>query len=135
MSQGVLGVAAPTWTGLREILVGPRGLLRLSLWFAAAPLGLWAVRRPGFRREIALCSVIVVGYVVANSGYYLPLGGATPGPRFLLPALPFAAILAALAPRPVRPLIAVWMVVSIAIMTAATATMPNVLEGIRDPLA
>jgi hypothetical protein len=135
MSQGILGVAAPTWTGLSEILVGPRGLLRMSFWFAAAPLGLWAARKPGFRREIALCCAIVVGYIVANAGYYLPLGGATPGPRFLLPALPFATILVALTPGWWRPLIAFWIVPSIAVMTAATATLPSVNEGILDPLA
>src|SRR5205085_12293175 len=122
------------WEGLRDILAGPRGLLRLSFWFAAAPLGVWAARRPELRREIAVCSVVVVGYVVANAGYYLPLGGATPGPRFLLPALPFATILVALAPRVLRPLVALQLAFSLVLCTIATVTMPNAPEVVRDPL-
>ena len=31
-------------------------------------------------------------YFIYNSGYWLPYGGGTPGPRFLIPALPFVAI-------------------------------------------
>lgn len=135
MSQGVLGVTAPKWSGLQDILVGPRGLLRLSCWLVAAPLGVWAARRAGFRSEIVVCAAIVAGYVLANAGYYLPLGGATPGPRFLLPALPFATVLVALAPRWSRPATAIAVVLSMAVMTAATVTLPSAGEGLQDPLA
>ena len=35
---------------------------------------------------------IAAVYFVYNSGYWLPFGGGTPGPRFLIPALPFVAL-------------------------------------------
>ena len=31
-------------------------------------------------------------FVIYNSSYYLPFGGATPGPRFLVALLPFLAL-------------------------------------------
>ena len=31
-------------------------------------------------------------YFLYNAGYWLPFGGGTPGPRFLIPTLPFLAL-------------------------------------------
>jgi hypothetical protein len=134
MSQGILGVTLPKPAGLNEIALGPRGLLHLSPWLALAPLGLLAARQPGLRREIALCGAIALAYLLFNAGYYLPLGGWTPGPRFLMPALPFATVLVALAPRAFRPLIGLQIAFSIVLLFVATATMPNAPEAVRDPL-
>jgi hypothetical protein len=38
-------------------------------------------------------------YLLYNAAYYSPLGGATPGPRFLIPVLPFAVLGVAAAVR------------------------------------
>ena len=46
---------------------------------------------------------IAAVYFVYNSGYWLPFGGGTPGPRFLIPALPFVALGLATAYRRLRP--------------------------------
>ncbi len=134
MSHGVLGVSTPKLPVLKEVLVGTRGLLRQSPWLAFALAGLWAARRPGRRQEVALCAVIVAAFLTANAGYYLPLGGATPGPRFLTPALPFAAVLVALAPRHARLTVVLLIAFSVVLMFAAVATMPNVTEGVKDPI-
>ncbi len=134
MSEGILGVTWPKLEVLNEILLGPRGLLFLSPWLAVAPLGLWAVNWPYPRRQVALCGAMCLAYLTFNAGYHLPIGGASPGPRFLLPALPYAAVLVALAPRAIRPLTVMFIAVSLAIVLMATATMPNALEGVRDPL-
>jgi len=134
MNQGILGVQLPKVATLNEILFGPRGLLHLSPWLALAPLGVWAARRPGYRREVAVCAAITLGYLLLNGGYYLPFGGWTPGPRFLTPMLPFAAVLVALAPRSFRPLVALQIAYSVALMFMATATMPNAPEVVNDPL-
>jgi hypothetical protein len=134
-SQGILGVTVPRPSAIGDILFGTRGLLRYSPWLALAPAGLWAARRrPDLRWEIGVCGVLVAAYILVNGGYYLPFGGATPGPRFLMPMLPFAAVLVALAPRRVRYLAAVLIVPSIALTTLLTATMPNALEGVANPL-
>ncbi len=135
MGRGILGVTAPRGAALNEILFGPRGLLLLAPWLALAPLGLLAARGRGPRREVAVCGAIVLAFLLFNAGYYLPLGGWTPGPRFLTPALPFAAVLVALAPRPFRPLVALQIAFSVIVFFAATATMPNAPEAIRAPLA
>lgn len=81
-----------------------------------------------------MCGAIVLAFVVSNSGYFLPIGGASPGPRFLMPALPFAAVLVAFAPLVFRPFAELMIALSVALTSIATATMPNALEGFKDPL-
>ena len=87
------------------------------------------------RPEVLVCGAICIVFLAFNAGHYLPFGGWTPGPRFLLPALPFAAVLVALAPVAHPPahrrsLIAV----AVALMFVATVTMPNAPEAYSDPL-
>lgn len=134
MGQGILGVTWPKGDVLVDLLVGPRGLLRLAPWFLLAPVGLLAARRTDLRPEVIVCGVIVVIYLAFNAGYYLPFGGWTPGPRFLSPALPFAAVLVALAPSVFRVLTASLIAIAVAVFAVATATMPNAPEIYRDPL-
>ena len=134
MGRGILGVTWPSGDTLVELLVGPRGLLRLAPWFLLAPVGLLAARRRDLRREVLVCGAVVVLFLAFNAGYYLPFGGWTPGPRFLLPALPFAAVLVALAPTIFRPIIAFLIAIAVAVFFVATVTMPNAPEMYRDPL-
>jgi len=134
MGQGVLGVTLPQADILKEILVGPRGILFLSPWLAFVPLGLRAARRADIRDDGALCAAIVAMYLVANAGYHDPFGGWSPGPRFLTTALPFATLLVALGPRSVRPVTLVLMVWSWAVAAIATATVPNAPTGVTHPL-
>jgi hypothetical protein len=90
--HGFFGIGTPTLGGLRDVLVGPRGLLVLSPVSVAAAAGLWLMWRRG-RREDALLAAIVAGaFVLVDAGYFLPYGGSSPGPRFLVPALPFLAL-------------------------------------------
>jgi 4-amino-4-deoxy-L-arabinose transferase-like glycosyltransferase len=134
MSQGILGVTIPKLDVLADITLGPRGLLRLSPWFLVAPLGLVGLRRREVRAETAVAATICVAVLRFNAGYYLPFGGWTPGPRFLSPMLPFAALLVALAPRRIRPLTLLLVAYSIVVMVIATATRPNAQELYEDPL-
>lgn len=133
-SQGILSVVWPSPATAVDLLVGPRGLLRLSPWLALAPLGLLALRRRDVRPEVVVSIGVCAVFLLYNSGALNPLGGWTPGPRYLLPALPFAAILATLAPARLRPLTLVLIVVSVAMVLLATVTMPNAPEAYADPL-
>jgi len=47
--------------------------------------------RGGWRAEALTVAGVCVCYLGYNSGYYLPFGGGTPGPRFLTTMLPFLA--------------------------------------------
>jgi hypothetical protein len=134
MSRGILGVTLPKMDVLGDLTVGSRGLLRLSPWFAIAPLGLVALRRPEVRAEVIVAASICLAFLIFNAGYYLPFGGWTPGPRFLSPALPFAAVLVALAPRAIRPLTVLLIAWSVTVMVIATVTRPNAQELYEDPL-
>lgn len=85
------GVGAPTLHGLREVLVGHRGLLVFSPVLILAGAGLVLLLRRGWRAEALLCGVVSCAFVVLAAGYFDPLGGLSPGPRYVAPALPFLA--------------------------------------------
>jgi hypothetical protein len=133
-AQGLVSIVWPTADRAGELLFSERGLLRLAPWFALAPLGLVALRRRDVRYEILLAATICAAFLTYNSGALNPFGGWTPGPRYLLPALPFAAILVAFIPARLRLVAVPLMVVSVAIFIVATTTMPNAPEIYDDPL-
>lgn len=133
--QGIVSIVWPSWTTTADLLVGPRGLIRLAPWFGMAPLGILAYRRQAVRAEVVVCVAICGAFLAYNSGALNPFGGWTPGPRYLLPALPFAAVLVALAPSIFRPIIASLIAVAVAFIFVATVTMPNAPEMFRDPLS
>jgi hypothetical protein len=90
--RGLFGIGIPSADGLREVLVGNQGLLVLSPVLVAAAAGLWLLWRRGDRLDAAVIALVTLGFVVSDAGYFLPYGGSSPGPRFLVPALPFLAI-------------------------------------------
>ena len=133
--QGIISVVWPTWQRAGLILYGPRGLVTYAPWIAFAPLGILALRRRDVRAEVAVCLSICAAFLVYNSGAINPLGGSTPGPRYLLPALPFATVLVAFAPRILRPVVAFLIAASIVIFFIATVTEPSASERFVDPLS
>jgi hypothetical protein len=90
--RGFFGIGVPTLDGLRQALVGTRGLLWYSPVCIAAAVGLWLLWRRGLRAEAVVCALVTVVFVLLNAGYFLPYGGGSPGPRFLGPMLPFLAL-------------------------------------------
>jgi hypothetical protein len=132
--QGIVSIVWPSLAVAVDLLLSPRGLIVLTPWFALAPLGLLAARNRAVRAEVIVCAAICVVFLAYNSGAINPFGGWTPGPRYLLPALPFAAVPVALAPVRLRPLTATLIAVSIATMFLATITMPNAPEAFENPL-
>lgn len=87
--HGFFGIGVPSLDGLRETLLGARGLLVFSPVLVAAAAGLWLMWRTGKRAEAAVATIVTVLFVGSDAGYFLPYGGNSPGPRFLVPALPF----------------------------------------------
>ncbi len=90
--SGLLGVHLPTFASTQHVFLGERGLLVTSPVLAAAALGLVLLWRRGLRAEALACGAVSAIFVVAECGYFIPYGGASPGPRFLVPALPFLAL-------------------------------------------
>jgi len=90
--HGFFGVGVPTFHGLKQVLVGDRGLLLFSPVLVLAAVGLWLLWREGRRLDAGVAAAITVVFYLSDAGYFLPYGGASPGPRFFVPALPFLAL-------------------------------------------
>jgi hypothetical protein len=89
---GLFGIGLPGARGLWLTLVGDRGLLLVSPVTVPGVVGLVLLHRAGRRAEAVACLAIVAAYVLLDAGYFDPYGGTSPGPRFLVPALPFLAL-------------------------------------------
>jgi hypothetical protein len=90
-SDGFFGITVPRLDSATDLLFAGRGLLVLTPIVVMAVVGVFMMRRK-HRAEANTILAIAAVYFVYNSGYWLPYGGGTPGPRFLIPALPFVAI-------------------------------------------
>jgi hypothetical protein len=91
-SHGFFGITAPRLDSAMDLLFAGRGLLVLTPIVVMSVVGVVLMRRRGHRPEANVILAIAAIYFIYNSGYWLPFGGGTPGPRFLIPALPFLAI-------------------------------------------
>jgi hypothetical protein len=91
-SHGFFGITAPRFHSAVSLLLAGRGLLVLTPIIVMAIVGLFMMRKDGRRAEANTIFAIAAVYFLYNSGYWLPFGGGTPGPRFLIPALPFVAL-------------------------------------------
>lgn len=132
---GLFGITEPSWTALEAILVGKKGLLTNSPMLLLIPIGFWQMaRQKGVRPEWGLCLAIVAAFLLYNMSYYDPMGGSTPGPRFLVPALPYAFIpLAFLASWQRVPLF-ILAIPSIAAMAAITLVGPHAASSVQSPI-
>jgi hypothetical protein len=90
--RGFFGVDVPQRGVGMQLLFSRIGLLTVNPVVVAGVLGLALLWRRGLRREAVLAAFVTGAYVVYNSGYATPFGGGTPGPRFLIPMLPFVAL-------------------------------------------
>ena len=124
--KGFFGIGAPSLRVLSTLLLDSRGLLTLSPVLIMGAVGTVMLYRRGRRAEALTIGAICVCFMGYNSGYYLPFGGGSVGPRFLITLLPFLAFPIALAlkrfPGPTIALAAI----SITTMVIATITHPLV---------
>jgi hypothetical protein len=123
-ASGFFGIGVPSFRAAIELLFAPVGLLRLTPVVAAAAAGVVVLYRRGFRSEAVLIGGLALSYLVYNSGYFQPFGGFVPGPRFLVPILPFLGVALASALRAFPLTTIVLAGVSTALMTAVTITGP-----------
>jgi len=121
---GFHDVSAPRGRVLLEVLFAPRGLLRLTPIFALGAVGIVLLYRRGRKAEallVAGVSALILGY---DTGFVEPFGGWGPGPRYLMPMLPFLAVPLALAFQRLPLTTIALALVSIGWMVAGTATEP-----------
>src|SRR5919109_1528714 len=122
--SGFFGITAPRPGAALDLLLAGRGLLTLTPVLAMAVVGVVLIGRRGHRAEAAVIGTVAAGYFLYNAGYWLPFGGGSPGPRFLIPALPFVAIGLAPAYRRLPAFTLGLAVPSAAFMLAAVLTFP-----------
>ena len=90
-ASGMFGITSPRWHSTSQALFGDRGVLVVAPVMVAALFGLALLgRRHLF--EALTGAAIFVGFLLVTFGYFLPYGGVSPGPRFLVPAIPFLAL-------------------------------------------
>jgi hypothetical protein len=124
---GFFGQTAPSGHILASVLLSQRGLLVLTPVLVCALAGLVLLWRRGLRAEAALIGALVVVELVWNSGrhpYTFALGGWSPGPRFLIPLLPFLCFAIAPALRRAPATVGVLALISAGAMTIATSAEP-----------
>ncbi len=122
--DGLFGITAPTLDGAVELLFGNRGLLVLTPVVAMAVGGVALMGRRGHRAEACTVGAIAAAYFLYNAGYWLVFGGGSPGPRFLIPALPFLALGLAFAYRGLPATTLALAIPSALFMGAAAITFP-----------
>ena len=123
-SGGFFGIQAPSLDSAVELLLAGRGLLVLTPIVVMGLVGVVLMRRRGYRPEANVIIAVCAAYFIYNAGYWLPMGGGTPGPRFLIPALPFLALGLAFSYRRFPSLTLGLAIPSAVFMLAASLTFP-----------
>ena len=126
-AQGILGVRLPDPEMLARITFGERGLFLLTPVVLAGVAGgvLLARRRSTELRFVGTVGLLVFGlFLLIQAGWSNATGGASPGPRYVVPGLPFlaAGVAAAYERKPL--LVGVASVIGVLTMGLATFTLP-----------
>lgn len=123
-SSGFFGIDLPRPGAAVDLLIASRGLLTLTPVLVMGVVGAIMIRKRGRPAEAAVIGAVGIAYFLYNAGYWLPFGGGSPGPRFLIPALPFLAIGLAPAFRRLPALTLALAIPSVTFMVAGALTFP-----------
>jgi hypothetical protein len=123
-SSGFFGIDLPRPGAAVDLMLASRGLLTLTPVLVMAVVGVLGLRKRGRAAEAAVIGAVGITYFLYNAGYWLPFGGGSPGPRFLIPALPFIAIGLGSAYRRLPALTLALAIPSVTFMVAGALTYP-----------
>jgi len=123
--QGLFGIRVPDPGLTVQVLMGERGLLTLTPVVLVGVIGLVMLARQRRTREVAVVGLVVfAAFVAVQGGWFSVTAGAAPGPRYVVPALPFVAVGVARAWRWSRVAVIGSIVIGAVAMFASIATNP-----------
>jgi hypothetical protein len=126
-ATGFFGQGLPSFRILVELLFSQRGLLVITPVVAVGIAGCVALWRRGLRSEAGLIAALVLVELVWNSARHpvgFALGGWSPGPRFLIPLLPFLCFALAPVLRRAPATVGALALISTGAMVVATSAEP-----------
>jgi len=126
-SHGFFNLQLPDFRVALELLLSQRGLLVLTPVVAAGVAGTVLLWKRGLRAEALLIVALCVAEVAWNSGHNgkdMALGGWVPGPRYLIPLLPFLCFALAPVLRRAPATVGALALVSAGSMVVATSAEP-----------
>lgn len=118
---GLFGITFPSLDSLLSILFYPGGVAPILVPAIVGAVILW---RRGDRWVAAIPMLVTALFLLYDSANTTPFGGASPGPRYVIPALPFLAVPLAAAWRAVPGLTAGLAIGAALFMAGATLTSP-----------
>jgi hypothetical protein len=83
---------APSLDVALELLLSRHGLFVVCPVLVLGAAGLVLLARRGWVAEALVAAALVAAYVAFDSAFYSPFGGFSPGPRYLVPVIPFLAL-------------------------------------------